>query len=89
MEQTLIYQIIKYLGFLLLLIAYSLLSIKKIKPRKLFQTLNFFGALGIIVGSVYLHDWVLFTIGILWILIAIPILIRLFTPNKEYKDWTY
>ncbi|VVB79191.1 Uncharacterised protein [uncultured archaeon] len=89
METQLVYNIISWLGFGLILLSFVLLSFRKIKAKKIFNILNFFGAAGIAVASVYKQDWILFALSIAWVLTSLTILVLLFTPNKEYKDWTY
>lgn len=89
METQIIYHIVMWFGFGLLLLAYTFLSLRKLKPRKIFNLINIFGATGVIISAVYFRDWGLFILGTIWVIVTISTLARLFTPNKEYKDWTY
>lgn len=89
MEAQLIYRLVMWVGFGLILLSFVLLSFRKIKPRKIFNILNFFGAGAIAVASVHTEDWILFAMSIVWVLTSLTVLVLLFTPNKEYKDWTY
>lgn len=72
-----ILEIIGWLGTGLILIAYFLVSIKKIEPpSKTYQLLNLFGAIGVGANSLVHHALPSVGINIVWMLIAVYALIR-------------
>lgn len=72
-----ILEIIGWLGTGLILIAYFLVSIKKIEPTsKTYQLLNLFGAIGVGVNSLVHRAIPSVGINLAWMLIAICALIR-------------
>jgi len=72
-----ILEIIGWLGTGLILIAYFLVSIKKIEPTsKIYQLLNLFGAIGVGVNSLVHRALPSVGINLAWMLIAIYALIN-------------
>jgi len=72
-----ILEIIGWLGTILILIAYFLVSTKKIEPTsKTYQFLNLFGALGVGLNSFTHRALPSVGINLAWMLIAIYALIR-------------
>lgn len=73
-----IYEVVGWLGTLGVLLAYFLVSTKKIAPNsKEYQFLNLFGALGIIINSAIHHAIPSVGLNIVWLLIAIYALVKL------------
>ena len=61
-----------WIGTFLYLLAYLLLSIKKIKAdHKLYHVLNIFGAIGLTYNAVYLNDYPNVIVNIVWAIIAL------------------
>jgi len=72
-----ILEIIGWLGTILILIAYFLVSIKKIEPTSgKYQLLNLFGAIGVGLNSLIHRALPSVGINIAWMIIAIYALIR-------------
>jgi hypothetical protein len=72
-----ILEIIGWLGTILILVAYFLVSIKKIGPTsEKYQLLNLFGAIGVGLNSLVHRALPSVGINLVWILIAIYALIR-------------
>jgi hypothetical protein len=70
-------EIIGWTGTLLILVAYLMVSIKKIGPTsKTYQFLNLFGAVGVGVNSWVHHALPSVGINLAWMIIAIYALIR-------------
>jgi hypothetical protein len=70
-------EIIGWLGTILILIAYLLVSTKKLEPiSKTYQLLNLFGAVGVGVNSLIHHALPSVGINLAWMIIAIYALIR-------------
>jgi len=66
-----IYDIVGWLGAVLILIAYYLVSVKKLLPAsKEFQLLNLFGAIGIVVNSMVYRALPSAVLNTIWALIA-------------------
>ncbi len=65
-----------WIGMVFILIAYYLVSVKKVTGQSQFyQLLNFFGALGIIWNTFVQSAWPAMTLNIVWALIAIRTLL--------------
>ncbi len=65
-----------WIGMILILIAYYLVSIKKVTGEsRFYQSLNFFGALGIIYNTFVQQAWPAMTLNVVWALIAIRTLL--------------
>ena len=73
-------QVIGWIGMLLVVSAYFLVSSNKIQATsKSYHLLNFFGAVGVGVNVFYEHAWPAFILQIVWIFITI------FTLTKKKK----
>ncbi len=72
-----ILDIIGWVGSITIIAAYLLLSIGKIKPGFLYQTMNLLGAIMIAIGVFPRGAWHSFTLQIVYVIIAIIALIRL------------
>ena len=71
-----------WIGMVLILVAYYLVSSKKVAgDSRLYQALNFFGALGIIWNTLVQQAWPAMTLNVVWALIAIKTLL-LVKKNK-------
>ena len=56
----------------LILFAYWLISTNRVGVgSKLYQTLNFFGAIGIVINTFYQKAWPAMSLNIIWALIAL------------------
>ena len=70
-------QIIGWVGTFLVVLAYYLISTRKIDASSHhYQLLNFFGAIGIGVNVFYQQAWPALTLQIIWAIIAILSLLR-------------
>lgn len=76
-----IFDILGWLGMILVLLAYALLSINKIKNGITYQILNLFAAIFMAIGLLPKNAWFSFTLQIMWGLIAIVTIIKI--KNKE------
>lgn len=64
--------VIGWFGAALVVIAYLLLTLRKIKSKsRLYQLLNLFGGAGVLINSAVYHAFPSVVINALWILIAI------------------
>ena len=73
---------IGWIGMILVLIAYALLSTNKIENVKLYQTLNFLAATLMAIGLFPTKAWFSFTLQIIWALIALISIIKITKRNN-------
>ena len=65
-----------WIGMVLILAAYYLISAKKVVgDSRLYQLLNFFGALGIVWNTFVQQAWPAMTLNVVWALIAVKTLL--------------
>lgn len=70
-------QVVGWIGTFLIVLAYFLVSHKKIdSSNKYYQLMNFFGAIGIGINVFYQRAWAAVVLQIVWGIIAIFFLIR-------------
>lgn len=75
--------IVGWSGSLAVVAAYGLNSYEKISARSLsFLLLNLLGGICLIIYSVYYTAYANTFINIVWVIIAIPALVKLFTKKK-------
>ena len=72
-----IYDICGWIGMVLVLVAYALLSTGKIKNGMLYQVLNLLAGVFMAVGLFPKNAWFSFTLQIVWSLVAIVAIIRM------------
>lgn len=72
-----IFDIIGWIGMVLVLAAYILLSTNKIDNGKLYQYLNLFAALFMAIGLLPKNAWFSFTLQVVWGIVAIISLIKI------------
>lgn len=78
-----IFDIFGWVGMLLVLIAYFLLSLEKIPNGILYQVLNFLAALFMAIGLFPKNAWFSFTLQVIWGIVAIIALIKIFKKQKN------
>ena len=71
------FDICGWIGTILVLVAYALLSTNKINSGKLYQILNLLAALFMAVGLFPKNAWFSFALQVVWGLVAIIALIKL------------
>ena len=81
----LFFDIVGWIGMILVLVAYILLSLNKIKNGYTYQILNFLAALLMAIGLFPKNAWFSFTLQVVWGLIAIIAIIKLKTKPKKKK----
>ena len=72
-----IFDILGWIGMILVLIAYVLLSTNKIENGKLYQILNLVAAILMAIGLFPTKAWFSFTLQIVWALVAIVSIIKI------------
>ena len=78
-----IFDIFGWIGTILVLIAYLLLSTNKIDNGKIYQLINLLAAIFMAIGLFPKNAWFSFALQIIWGVIAVIALIKL---NKEKKN---
>ena len=80
--ETVLPTIAGWIGMVLILAAYYLVSAKKVTGQsRLYQLLNFFGAFGIAWNTLVQQAWPAMTLNVVWAIIAIRTLL-LFKKGK-------
>ncbi len=72
-----IFDIFGWIGMILVLVAYALLSINKINNGKLYQTLNLLAAIFMAIGLFPKNAWFSFSLQIVWGVVALVALVKL------------
>ena len=80
------FDIIGWVGMILVLLAYLLLSTNKIKNSYLYQFLNLFAGLFMAIGLFPKAAWFSFSLQIIWTIVAIISIIKLSRKNHEKGD---
>lgn len=76
-----IYDILGWIGIILVLLAYLLLSLKKIENGKIYQILNFIAAILMAIGLFPKNAWFSFLLQVAWAIIALISLIKIYLKN--------
>ena len=71
------YDTIGWIGMILVLIAYILLSTNKIKNGILYQTLNLLAGIFMAIGLYPKNAWFSFTLQIIWAIVALFSIVKL------------
>ena len=77
------FDILGWIGMVLVLIAYGLLSTNKINNGKLYQLLNLLASIFMAIGLLPKNAWFSFALQIIWGLIAIIALIKIIKSSKK------
>ena len=78
-----IFDIFGWIGMVLVLIAYGLLSTNKIPNGKLYQILNLIAAILMAVGLFPKNAWFSFALQVAWALIGIIAIIKIIKNEKK------
>lgn len=76
-EEFMIFDVCGWIGMILVLVAYVLLSTNKIDNGKLYQILNLLAALFMAIGLFPKDAWFSFTLQVIWGVVAVIALIKL------------
>ena len=81
--QDIIFQITGWLGSALLIIAYVLVSSKKLQPEDVrYQLINLGGALCLLIYAVYSLAYPFILVNFIWLLIGIRFIWKIYTKKK-------
>lgn len=80
-----LFDILGWIGMILVLVAYALLSTNKIENGKLYQGLNLAAAILMAIGLFPTKAWFSFTLQVIWGLVALGAIIKIIRKNKKEK----
>ena len=81
-----IFEVFGWIGMILVLMAYALLSTNKINNGNLYQLINLIAALFMAIGLFPKNAWFSFALQVIWGIIAmISIIKMIINENKEEK----
>ena len=78
-----IFDILGWIGMILVLVAYGLLSTNKVENGKLYQMLNLIAATFMAIGLFPTKVWFSFTLQVIWALIAVVAIIKLYKKKNN------
>lgn len=78
-----IFDILGWIGMVLVLIAYGLLSANKISNGKLYQGLNVLAAVFMAIGLLPKNAWFSFALQVAWAIIGVVAIIKIMKKEKE------
>lgn len=78
-----IFDILGWVGMVLVLLAYGLLSTNKINNGKLYQVLNLVAALFMAIGLFPKNAWFSFALQVVWAIIAICAIVKIIKKEKK------
>lgn len=78
-----IFDILGWIGMVLVLVAYALLSTNKINNGKLYQVINLIAALFMAIGLLPKNAWFSFALQVAWAIIAIVAIIKIMKQEKQ------
>lgn len=78
-----IFNIFGWIGMILVLVAYALLSINKIKQGLIYQILNLLAGILMAIGLYPKNAWFSFTLQIIWAVVAATAIIKILCMNKN------
>lgn len=79
-----VFDIVGWIGMILVLLAYVLLSTNKIKNGILYQSMNLFAGTLMAIGLFPKNAWFSFTLQIIWAIVALVSIIKL--KKKDTKE---
>lgn len=77
-----IFDILGWIGMILVLLAYVLLSTSKIENGKLYQVINLIAAILMAIGLFPSKAWFSFTLQIIWALVAVVAIIKIIKKKQ-------
>ena len=78
-----IFDVLGWIGTILVLIAYGLLSINKIDNGKVYQLINLIAALFMAIGLFPKNAWFSFSLQVIWGIIAMISIIKLIIVENK------
>ena len=84
-EVMIIFDILGWIGMIMVLVAYLLLSTNKISNGALYQSLNLVASVLMAIGLLPKDSWFSFALQVAWALISIVALIKIFRKAQKTK----
>jgi len=78
-----IFDILGWIGMVLVLLAYALLSTNKINNGFVYQLLNLFAGIFMAIGLYPKNAWFSFTLQVIWVIIALVAMIKMKKQNHK------
>ena len=78
-----VFDVLGWIGMVLVLIAYALLSTNKINNGKLYQTINLIAAIFMAIGLFPKNAWFSFALQVAWAIIAIISIVKIMYKERE------
>ena len=78
-----IFDILGWIGMVLVLFAYGLLSTNKIDNGKIYQILNLIAAIFMAIGLLPKNAWFSFALQVAWAVIALVAIIKIISKKKN------
>lgn len=78
-----LFDVFGWIGMVLVLIAYALLSTNKINNGKLYQAINLIAAIFMAIGLLPKNAWFSFALQVAWAIIAIISIVKITHKEKE------
>ena len=78
-----IFDVLGWIGMVLVLIAYGLLSANKITNGKLYQILNILASIFMAIGLLPKNAWFSFALQVAWAIIGVVAIIKIIKNEKE------
>lgn len=78
-----IFDVLGWIGMILVLIAYALLSTNKINNGKVYQVINLVAAVLMAIGLLPKNAWFSFALQVAWAIIAILSIIKIIIKEKK------
>jgi hypothetical protein len=81
------YSILGWIGMILIILAYVLLSSRKLKTNyALYHLLNLFGAAGIFISTVVTESWPAATLSLIFAAVSIVYIFKIIKIKPVYKE---
>ena len=80
-----LFDVFGWIGMVLVLIAYALLSTIKINNGKLYQAINLIAAIFMVIGLLPKNAWFSFALQVAWALIALISIIKIILKKDNNK----
>ena len=78
-----IFDILGWIGMVLVLLAYGLLSTNKIDNGKIYQILNLIAAIFMAIGLLPKNAWFSFALQVAWAVIALVAIIKIISKKEK------
>ena len=85
MEVIMFFDLMGWIGMIIVLIAYVLLSTNKIRNGYFYQVLNLLAGICMAIGLFPKNAWFSFTLQVIWSLVAVLSIVKMYLEKKNTK----